>query len=287
MKNRTKLRLIAQIAMSMLTVFSLAVSTYAWFTTSRTAEASICSMHVAEGMHLSTRFYIGNKNSVDNTYSGYRDIRTRGSPASANVVISYTDDFVLIPDNFFTVSGPLDLSNLTPGVCYTYAFELGVGGDKSIPVALKIDGYTATPSTSNFVYEEGGENGGFTNKGLSLGTAIDIYTSAFTKTDEDTDSANANAFITTYMQNNPVDHFTYVDAATASSSYNAYEGTLEPNSTLVILMTIEFTEQPDTYYAYKGYSSGRQYYYKNPDIGTSNPYRGLSFQIYGISAESV
>jgi hypothetical protein len=142
------------------------------------------------------------------------------------------------------------------------------------------------PSTTAFVYENGGANNGYTDKGLSLGTAIDIYTSAFTMTDAATDSANANAFITTYMQNNPVDHFTYVDAATASKTYNAYEGTLEPNATLVILMTIEFTEQPDTYYAYKGYNNNRTYYEKNPETGTSNPYRGLSFQIYGLSAEN-
>jgi hypothetical protein len=284
--KRRKLRLVAQLVMSLLTISSLAVSTYAWFSMNGTAQVSVCSMHVSEEMRLSTRFYIGNKNNVDNTYPGYRDIRTRGDPASANTVSSYADEFILIPNNLFTVGGPLDLSNLTPGVCYTYAFELGVGGASDIPVVLKIDGYTATPSTTAFVYENGGENNGYTSKGLSLGTAMDIYTSAFTMTDNATDSANANAFITSYMQNNPVDHFTYVDAATASTTYNAYEGTLEPGSTLVILMTIEFTEQPDTYYAYKGYNNNRSYYEKNPVTGTSNPYRGLSFQIYGLSAES-
>jgi hypothetical protein len=282
MKRRHQFRLIAQIAMSLLTVTSLAVSTYAWFQMNATAEVTVCSMSIPQSMRLATRFYVGNKNSVDNTYPGYRDIRTRGDPSTANTVVSYADEFVLIPNNLFTVGGPLDLSNLMPGACYTYAFELGIGGDTNTPVVLKIDGYTATPSTEYFVYE----NGVYTDKGLSLGTAIDIYTSAFTMTDNATDSANANAFITTYMQNNPVDHFTYVDAATASKTYNAYEGTLEPNSTLVILMTVEFTELPDTLYAYYGYQQPRRYYQKNPVTGTSNPYRGLSFQIYGLSAEN-
>jgi hypothetical protein len=284
MKKSVKIKIALEIAMSVLTVSSLAVSTYAWFAMQDTAKIDFFSMHVPEDVTCSLKYYSGNFDVNTSTYPGYKDPRVLSNPSKASTVTDYNTQFVAIPGNQFVANGPLDLQNLQPGVCHTYAAEVTSGNASSLTFDLT---QFLAPISATRRIKEGSS---YTSKGITLASAIDIYAESFPlSADNATNTANANSFITTYMEGTPVDTFTYFDTDTTTPSYTVATGSISATTGLLIVFTIEFTNLPATFYAYNGPhasdadSTSSYDYYTRSSSGDSNCYAGLSFKIQTLT----
>ncbi|MCH3910046.1 MAG: hypothetical protein LKF75_00500 [Bacilli bacterium] len=279
MKKKLSIKFILNIAMTILTMASLSVTTYAWFSTVETATVSMFSMHVEESLKCQMKYYTGNYDEANYSYSGYQDIRTLDDLNNASKVTSYRSDFVEIEGNNWIKNGPLDPSNLFTGMCHTYAFEISGAGSQDTTISLTLNKYVSDPSLDERVYKDGV----YTDTPITLASAIDIYSSSFVySSDNYQNTLNANAFITTYMQSSPEDHFTYYDEETKDSSYVLFNGWIPTGATLVVMMTVEFTNLENTYYSSKGVYNN-YYYYERNTVGDSNAYQSLTFKMSDIS----
>jgi hypothetical protein len=284
MKKSFKIKMALEIAMSVLTVSCLAVSTYAWFRMQDTAQVEFFSMHVPEDIVCNLKYYSGNYDVDTATYPGYKDPRVLSDSTKASTVTDYSTQFITIPNSEFVANGPLDLQNLQPGVCHTYSAEVTSGNASSLTFDLT---QFLAPISETRRIKEGTS---YTSKGITLASAIDIYAEAFPlSTDNATNTTNANGFLTTYMEGTPTDKFTYFDTSTTTTAYTISSGSLTASAGLLIVFTIEFTNLPETYYAYEGPhasdadSTSSYAYYTRSSAGDSNCYAGLTFKIQALS----
>lgn len=273
-KTLRRLRFYGSLALTFLTIGSLAVTTFSWFTIQQTAKVSMSFLKVETNLSCKMKYFRGNYDPAALTYAGYHDIRTLSGTASAKHVTDYANDFVEVPGNQFVAGGPLDIGNLTSGVCHTFAFEIASERESSTPITLDLLGYTSPGSVSKRIYK----NSQYSATAITLASAVDAYSTSFVKSNNAGDSSSSDAFITTYMQSAPTDLFTYYDADDAFRTYRFFSGSVPGNSTLCILLTIEFTEESSTFYSYHSVYNDFYYFQRNP-LGNSNAYEGLSFQM--------
>lgn len=278
MRRHLKRKLIVPIVFCALTIASLSVSTFAWFSTQRTATIGVWKMHVQKGLTNQVKYFYRNFDTPSSSFAGYPDIRQNGSdPSKAVTVSSYASDFITVPGGKFSSQGPLDISHLTPGYCHTFSFEIASNAGRDI--ALEISASFLSPeSTTKRIYD-----GGTTTSGITLGSAIDIYTKGYVLSEDDVaNTAYANNFVKDYMKGLPEDHFTYNDVRDAAvPSCLLFHGTIPANSSFLLFLTLEFTDLPETYYSYQSTSGGYSYYARSTS-GSSDCYQGQTFSLTDI-----
>jgi hypothetical protein len=274
---KRKIQFYLEIGMTLLTISSLAVSTYAWFSMQKTASITFWSMHVPDdSIQCVLKYYTGNYSTETSTYPGYKDVRVLSDPTKGNTITDYANQFVPIANNAFVEDGPLDIKNLQPGICHTFSFEFTAPAGESKTVALRLTGFSSPGSGKNRIVN--------TETGITLASAIDMYaTEGAVLSDSNTaNSAIGNTFITSYMSNGPVDKFVYYDATeTQPSSYTLWNGTIAGGTTELVFFTLEFTNMPATFYSYAS-TDGTHNYFTRSTSGDSNCYKGLSFNISSL-----
>lgn len=287
-KTKFKIKLALELSMCLLTITSLAVTTYAWFSMQKTATITFWSMHVAENLTVNLKYCVHNQESVvgsDSTtsyiYPGYSDPRppTTTDSSTRKTITSYATQFVSIANNQFVEGGPLDIKNLEPGTCHTFAFEITVPAGSGRTIELRLGGFSSPASTKNKVSVS-------PNPGITLASAIDMYADGFLKNTTDGDvnnTNNADQFIGTYMENGPVDKFVYYDGneTPRSDGYQLWNGTIAGGATEIVFFTIEFTDLDATFYSFAS-TDGTYDYYTRSTSGTSDCYRGLQFNVTNL-----
>ena len=164
MKSKSrKLSLIGTIFVSMLSVCSAGVSTFAWFQAQAnvniTTSSTSTMISVSRPDDYSFYAYKGNRNS------------------SHILQNNFTNDFTLIDDST-KLAEETELSNFNPGDIKTYCLVMN-GHDASKNVDLSITQITSNDalkqySKNRFVYESGGSE---SSTQINVGWAINIYTS--------------------------------------------------------------------------------------------------------------
>ena len=243
MNKRLKTRKPLIIALSGLLALSggsAIVSGFAWFEISKTANidiSNIAVMGLIDNLELaSIKYFVGDVSTASNSTrvnKGYR----YGEGACAGS--SYSSSFLETNDDFIGVySNPL--------FAMTYAIEVENSGAEATHVTVKFDASDLTPGTSSdkHVFKSDG-----TTRALAFADAIDIYSDAFTLSNNDaTNAASADRFLSGKQISNGttdlVDRFTY-DPSTAS--YTVFDGNLAANSTTAILFTFTFSNNSATY----------------------------------------
>ncbi|MCI2110738.1 MAG: hypothetical protein LKK13_00085 [Bacilli bacterium] len=279
MNGRYRLKMAAEIALVALTIGSLSIGTYAWFSMQNRATATLWSMHVVKGLSNKLKYYRGNYDPASVSYTGYPDIRMSGvGPSNASTVSSYASDFITVPGGKFSPGGPLDISHLTPGYCQTFSFEVGNDSEVDIPVEMDLTSFLSPESPTNRIYD-----GGNTDCPITLGSAIDIYAKGYELSDDDVaNTAFANSFIKDYMEAAPEDRFTYHDIRDGTDrKYVLYDGAIPGKKTYIVFLTLEFTDLGNTFYAYEGTDGTYVYYVRSPS-GSSDCYQGLTFALQDI-----
>jgi hypothetical protein len=280
-----KIKIGLQISLCFLTVASLAVTTFAWFTTQAVATVSFWEMHVAAGLKFEIKYYTGNYSDKTSSFSGYDDPRVTGRGGTiARTVKSYSGvnpEFVpikkaeTVDEGVFEVGGPLDISHLSPGYCHTYSVEITSDFATDQNVELRLAKFVGNESTKNVIF------GSDPLRGISLASAMDIYSKGYALSATDSvNAASATDFINTYMQSNPVDHFDYDDVihGVPDGGYQLFQGVAPANSSFVFFFTIEFTNLPNTFYV-KAKSDDTYDYWTKSVSGDSNAYQNLTFAI--------
>jgi len=296
-------KVIIEMVFALLTVSSLSVTTFAWFSMQNRVTVTFWTMHVAEQLKVQLKYCVHNKSTLYDSngipyiqYTGYNDPRppTTTDSSQYKTITSYADQFVSIPGNTFEEGGPLDIKNLEPGTCHTFAFEITVPGSSSQDIELRLSGFFSPGSEKNRIYDQ--YNHIATTTPVVLATAIDFYVpDQVTIKDENDDSANttaANTFLTSYMIYGPTDRFPYGEATETPrpNGYQLWHQSVSGGATAIVFFTLEFPDQWTSYYLYTQTDGTYDYYTRQTSesqSGDSNVYRGLSFNITDLYVGSV
>jgi hypothetical protein len=281
MKKTVKIKMALEIALCTATISSLALGTYAWFTV-RGAEASISfwSMRVSEGLKWKIKYFTGNYETSTNSFAGYHDPRTPGKGGTvAKHCTSYSTQFVEIADGKYVEGGPLDIRHIAPGYCHTYSIEITSDYQTAMNVELRLTEFTCPESTTNLLYDNG-----TTTRGVTLGTAMDVYSKGYALTADDaTNAASADNFLNDYILGNPTDNFDYDDVTHAipANGYQLFAGVAPAKSSFVFFFTLEFTNLANTFYsvAKRPDETDAHTYWSRNTGGNSDAYENLYFQI--------
>jgi len=288
-------KVIIEMVFALITVASLSVTTFAWFSMQNRANVTFWTMHVAEQLKVQLKYCIHNRSTLYdlngipyNKFTGYNDPRppTTTDPSQYKTITSYAYQFVPIAGNTFEEGGPLDIQDLEPGVCHTFAFEITLPGTSSQDIELRLSGFSSPGSEKNRLYDQYSHM--TTTTPVVLATAIDFYVpDQATVKDELDDAANttaANNFLTNYMIYGPTDRFPYGEATETPrpNGYQLWHQTVTGGVTAIIFFTLEFPDQWTNYYLYTQTDGTYDYYARQTSQsqgGDSNVYRGLSFNI--------
>jgi hypothetical protein len=245
-------------------------------------------MHIPEDLTVQMKYCVHNSLSTTDatgssvtTYPGYTDPYQLTDDASRKRITDYSTQFIDIGDNAYVAGGPLDLTNLQPGLCHTFALEVRNSEGSEKPFTFSLGRYTSPVSTDSFIYKDAT----YTDHPIVLASAIDIYSSGAIKSDTlATNTGAADNFVYSYMKEaSRVDHFTYYDIDAQDTSYDIFTGTIPASGTYIIFFALEFTNLPATFYTYKGQNgTTNHYYYERSESGNSNCYKGLSFSINDV-----
>lgn len=285
---------------------ALGVSTYAWFMARHRVSFQGNNIQVeAPGFDKYQLFaYSVGGNPVDGSeptrsYSDYALLQTRypdGIPESLNP--SMNGDF----DDYFQTINGIELQDVFPSTCFTFAFYLESNDFSDFSVGLTADSSVDATQTN---YLDGTPNP------IVLASAIDIYAKVFaldskaTETNgrlninlNDTQKTELNAFLTTEMGNgDPIDHtaedfgrddrFEYrqdLDDDDVSSISRGLVERTEFKGAALVVFTIEFTDFKDTHLSVVSSEGGQTYWEFDDTSRLSTPYQGLQFKIKSIEA---
>lgn len=288
-------KVIVEMAFCFLTITSLSVTTFAWFAMQNHASVSFMNMVVVdESIKVQMKYckhnrYDDHSSSGDTVlkFPGYNDPRepVTTDDTLRKTITNYNTDFITIPGNNYEADGPLDIKNLKPGICHTFSFEISTSVSESRNIELRCGGFVSAggPPSSPEGAKEARIKG--TTTPIVLATAIDMYTTGVPlDSDNEVNTATANAFIKTNMLTGLADHFTYNEANETPSpnGYQLWTGAVAGNGgTELVLFTMEFTDLPATFYKYDSSDANYDYYVRDNTVtkGGSNAYNGLSFNI--------
>lgn len=285
---------------------ALGVSTYAWFMARHRVSFQGNNIQVeAPGFDKYQLFaYSVGGNPVDGSeptrsYSDYALLQTRypdGIPESLNP--SMNGDF----DDYFQTINGIELQDVFPSTCFTFAFYLESNDFSDFSVGLTADSSVDATQTN---YLDG------TSDPIVLASAIDIYAKVFTLDEQatetngqlslnlsETQKSELNAFLTTDMGNgDPIDHtaedfgrddrFEYrqdLDDDDVSSISRGLVERTEFKGAALVVFTIEFTDFKDTHLSVVSTEGGQTYWQFDDSSRLSTPYQGLQFKIKSIEA---
>lgn len=308
-KHRFLWKLVALSIAPLSCLGALGVSTYAWFMARHRVSFQGENIKVeAPGFDKYRLFaYSVGGNPTDGSeptrsYSDYALLQTRypeGIPASLDPSMNGNFD-----DYFQTING-IELQDVFPSTCFTFAFYLESSDFTDFSVGLTADSSVDSTQTN---YLEG------TSNPIVLASAIDIYAKVITldsKASEtngqlsinlnDTQKKQLNAFLTTEMGNGDpikhtaedfkrVDRFEYRQDRDNDNPSSISRGLVERTEfkgAALVVFTIEFTDFKDTHLRRVVQTEDGITYWEFDDSSSfrvSTPYQGLQFKIKSIEA---
>lgn len=240
---------------------SLAYVTYSWFIFQRSANISALEVIIEKGISYELKYFVHNETE------GYPS--SNFSSTDVDVTVSdYENEFLPVASDFHQYT----LALRQPAYRLTYALELSLEKAATLKqYEIIVGGFTSEASTLYYNYA--------TNKAIESKEAINIYTTVI-------DGDLSNSLITSEAASfvsaqNPSggdkfdgnDEFALLDEVTFGKSANPQKK--------IFLFTIEFSNDPNSYYNFKHYSQGLMFFEKSP-LGNSNVYQNLTFSLDSI-----
>lgn len=251
---------------AMATLATSVYITYSWFGAQRTAEVNFSDLQVASGL------------SVKTFYSPINQTNQSGYPFSGFTVPSSYTALTGTGSEALFVEGTVDNNLLAPTLAKSYLFE--VTNNQSVPsgVALYLENFTSTASTTAF-YSASGVKG----DGVRLSPATNVYGSFFLETGA---LAAAKGFIQ-HTGDYASGSYTYSDvfshSETSGSSLtelwatSATGVTIDSGAKAYFIVTIAFDDSSSSHYVYDSVNStSDESLYSQSDAGDSNCFANLS-----------
>ena len=279
MTKRTKRRIILMDSILILSVAALCSSSFAWYMSLRQVSASISSLALETGINATFKYFSGNMTDIKgDTPTGYKDPNAVSKDEDKKRVTNYETDFIEVTPS----SNIFQMVDIFPDTRFTYAIEFTSGFTSNIAFSL-----------ADYVPGEAIEDENpkrkvniDSNDPVCLAEAIDIYVNVV-KSDDNTTTLTEEANKVVIgaedsTDNKLTDVFNFNYAAHNGKPYTLKEFNVTTGITYYIFFTIEFSNDPDTYYSYESTSENIDYYTKSTN-GTSNVYQRLSFVINKLS----
>lgn len=280
MTKRTKRRIILMDSILIMSVAALCSSSFAWYMSLRQVSASISSLALETGINATFKYFSCNMTDIKgDTPTGYKDPNAVSQGETKKSVTDYEKDFIEVTPS----SNIFKMVDIFPDTRFTYAIEFTSGFTSNI--AFSLANYLPGEATEDKDHQRKVNND--SKDPVCLAEAIDIYVNVV-KSD---DSPNLNltsesnkvvigAEDSTDNKLTDVFNFNYADHN--GKPYTLKEFNVTTGITYYIFFTIEFSNDPDTYYSYESTSENIDYYTKSTS-GTSNVYQRLSFEINKLS----
>lgn len=265
-----------------MSVAALCSSSFAWYMSLRQVSASISSLALETGINATFKYFSGNMTNINgDTPTGYKDPNAVSQGESKKSVTDYEKDFIEVTPS----SNIFEMVDIFPDTRFTYAIEFTSGFTSNI--AFSLANYLPGVATEDKDHQRKVNND--SKDPVCLAEAIDIYVNVV-KSDDSPDlksesnkvviGAENSADPTTIPTITDVFNFNYADHN--GKPYTLEEFNVTTGITYYIFFTIEFSNDPDTYYSYESTSENIDYYTKSTS-GTSNVYQRLSFVINKLS----
>ena len=282
MTKRTKRRIILMDSILILSVAALCSSSFAWYMSLRQVSASISSLALETGINATFKYFSGNMTDIKgDTPTGYKDPNAVSQGESKKSVTDYEKDFIEVTPS----SNIFEMVDIFPDTRFTYAIEFTSGFTSNI--AFSLANYLPGVATEDKDHQRKVNND--SNDPVCLAEAIDIYVNVV-KSDSPKLNLTSEANKVVIGAEDPADdtiptitdvfEFNYADHN--GKPYTLKEFNVTTGITYYIFFTIEFSNDPDTYYSYESTSENIDYYTKSTS-GTSNVYQRLSFEINKLS----
>ena len=280
MTKRTKRRIILMDSILIMSVAALCSSSFAWYMSLRQVSATVSNLALESGLNATLKYFSGNMNVIDSvsTPTGYKDPNTVSQGETKKSVTNYDTDFITPESN----SNIFNMVDIFPDTRFTYAIELTSGFTSTIDFSLA--NYLPGVATEDKDHQRKVNND--SNDPVCLAEAIDIYVNVV-KSDDNTTTLTEEANKVVIgaedsTDNKLTDVFNFNYANHNGKPYTLKEFNVTTGITYYIFFTIEFSNDPDTYYSYESTTEKIDYYTKNPK-GNSNVYQRLKFVINKLS----
>ena len=265
-----------------LSVAALCSSSFAWYMSLRQVSASISSLALETGINATFKYFSGNMTTIDkvDTPTGYKDPNAVSQGESKKSVTDYEKDFIEVTPS----SNIFEMVDIFPDTRFTYAIEFTSGFTSNI--AFSLANYLPGEATGDENPKRKVNND--SKDPVCLAEAIDIYVNVVKSDDNPELKSEANKVV--IGAENPTDTniptitdvFEFNYANHNGKPYTLEEFNVTTGITYYIFFTIEFSNDPDTYYSYESTTEKIDYYTKSTS-GTSNVYQRLSFVINKLS----
>lgn len=253
------------IGFAVLSTSSLAVASFAWFTSNQKATVSTTQLKVQSGLQFKFYAYLGNfkNNDSSNAVTGYQ---------TSTLNNGFDNDFVEITDDSWTT-----MSNMYPGDKLTFAIE--VSGITTEIIGLDVKDFNGGRSNTLFAIIEDAD------VPIEITWAMDLFG----------DSSSDPSYYTRFVageayeldeDDNPValedtiePSFPFGSAVPDNHDEHAFtvmDTDRIANEKTYLFYTLCFSNEPTTYFTSYNNSTTR---YVHSDSGTSDVYKGLSFAI--------
>ena len=282
MTKRTKRRIILMDSILIMSVAALCSSSFAWYMSLRQVSASISSLALETGINATFKYFSGNMTTIDkvDTPTGYKDPNAVSQGESKKSVTNYATDFIEVTPS----SNIFEMVDIFPDTRFTYAIEFTSGFTSNI--AFSLANYLPGVATEDKDHQRKVNND--SKDPVCLAEAIDIYVNVVQSDKNPNLTTESNKVVT--GAEDPADStiptvtdvFDFNYANHNGKPYTLKEFNVTTGITYYIFFTIEFSNDPDTYYSYESTSDKIDYYTKSTN-GTSNVYQRLSFVINKLS----
>ena len=266
-----------------MSVAALCSSSFAWYMSLRQVSASISSLALETGINATFKYFSGNMTFINenNTPTGYKDPNAVSQGESKKSVTDYEKDFIEVTPS----SNIFQMVDIFPDTRFTYAIEFTSGFTSNI--AFSLANYLPGEATEDKDHQRKVNND--SKDPVCLAEAIDIYVNVV-KSDSPKLNLTSEANKVVIGAEDPADTniptitdvFDFNYANHNGKPYTLKEFNVTTGITYYIFFTIEFSNDPDTYYSYESTSDNIDYYTKSTS-GTSNVYQRLSFVINKLS----
>ena len=266
-----------------LSVAALCSSSFAWYMSLRQVSASISSLALETGINATFKYFSGNMTNIKgDTPTGYKYPNAVSQGESKKSVTDYEKDFIEVTPS----SNIFQMVDIFPDTRFTYAIEFTSGFTSNI--AFSLANYLPGVATEDEDHQRKVNND--SQDPICLAEAIDIYVNVVKSDDSPIPDLTSEANKVVIGAEDPADNtiptitdvFDFNYANHNGKPYTLKEFNVTTGITYYIFFTIEFSNDPDTYYSYESTSENIDYYTKSTS-GTSNVYQRLSFVINKLS----
>ena len=266
-----------------LSVAALCSSSFAWYTSLRQVSASISSLALETGIDATFKYFSGNMTNIKgDTPTGYKDPNAVSQGECKKSVADYEKDFIEVTPS----SNIFEMVDIFPDTRFTYAIEFTSGFTSNI--AFSLANYLPGVATEDADHQSKVNND--SKDPDCFADALDIYVDVVKSDDSPIPDLTSEANKVVIGAEDPADNtiltitdvFDFNYANHNGKPYTLKEFNVTTGITYYIFFTIEFSNDPDTYYSYESTTEKIDYYTKSTS-GTSNVYQRLSFVINQLS----